>query len=420
MKTYLEFHDEKSSKFWEVTVEEATMTTRWGKVGSSGQSAVKQFETQSAAEAEANKKILEKSKKGYQVCGVREEQDESSSAGISTPVSEIQGDVLYRENPKNNSKFDFYYASLNGSNVTTRWGAAGGKVKSKSKDYESTDKAAKALNRAIKKQVEGGYFYCAGDENGPDLKAPMSLSEAPIDFDARLGMLADLGIFIHADHHYSFHDDHCDPLAVLRVHGCEHPDNPILDFKEAIRGSKEIIEHLEWYRDTAIRSSTQEEWLNELDDKTTGAYCTWHRLDSADPNMGAFLINGHAEAVELCVATKLLVGNVSDYKASHTRSHTRLENDRSGLSDIAYEIEDLIEDGGEPTELGRTCLTQCARLIAEIRHWLFAGCDVVSYDLTTDLTYMGLQRPFALRAYLVRNIETNVMWAYVYHMQFEF
>jgi len=43
MKTYQENHDEKSFKFWEVTVTGPTMTTRCGKFGSDEQSKEKTF-----------------------------------------------------------------------------------------------------------------------------------------------------------------------------------------------------------------------------------------------------------------------------------------------------------------------------------------------------------------------------------------
>ena len=65
MKTYLEFHDEKSSKFWEVTVKDATMITRWGKLGSDGQAKEKTFGSNDEAITEAAKIAGQKVRKGY-------------------------------------------------------------------------------------------------------------------------------------------------------------------------------------------------------------------------------------------------------------------------------------------------------------------------------------------------------------------
>ena len=65
MKIYLEYRDEKSSKFWEVTVTDPTMTTRWGKLGSDGQSKEKAYESKDEAIKEAEKLASQKVRKGY-------------------------------------------------------------------------------------------------------------------------------------------------------------------------------------------------------------------------------------------------------------------------------------------------------------------------------------------------------------------
>ncbi len=65
MKNYFEFKDDKSSKFWEISINDKTMTTRYGKIGTNGQSSEKPFETDVLAKKEYNKLIAEKTKKGY-------------------------------------------------------------------------------------------------------------------------------------------------------------------------------------------------------------------------------------------------------------------------------------------------------------------------------------------------------------------
>ncbi|MBL9025534.1 MAG: WGR domain-containing protein [Myxococcales bacterium] len=57
--------EDGASKFWEVSVEGADMTVRFGKIGTAGQSKTKTFASQAAAEAEAAKLIHEKTSKGY-------------------------------------------------------------------------------------------------------------------------------------------------------------------------------------------------------------------------------------------------------------------------------------------------------------------------------------------------------------------
>jgi predicted DNA-binding WGR domain protein len=72
MKRYFEFVGEdagrgvaSSAKFWEVMVEGGVLTVRFGKIGANGQTTVKEFDSQAAAEAEAEKLIAGKVKKGY-------------------------------------------------------------------------------------------------------------------------------------------------------------------------------------------------------------------------------------------------------------------------------------------------------------------------------------------------------------------
>jgi predicted DNA-binding WGR domain protein len=57
--------EDGSSKFWEAAVEGASLTTRWGKIGTAGQSKSKDFATPAAAEKELAKLTAEKRKKGY-------------------------------------------------------------------------------------------------------------------------------------------------------------------------------------------------------------------------------------------------------------------------------------------------------------------------------------------------------------------
>ena len=65
MKTYLEYKDNKSDKFWEVSVEGSVMTTRWGKIDSSGQSKKKHLSTHEIACDEAKKLSEKKQRLGY-------------------------------------------------------------------------------------------------------------------------------------------------------------------------------------------------------------------------------------------------------------------------------------------------------------------------------------------------------------------
>jgi DNA ligase-1 len=64
-KRYFEFVEGASSKFWEVSVNGNEMTTRWGRIGSAGQSKTKTFKDEASARAQAEKLIAEKTDDGY-------------------------------------------------------------------------------------------------------------------------------------------------------------------------------------------------------------------------------------------------------------------------------------------------------------------------------------------------------------------
>jgi predicted DNA-binding WGR domain protein len=62
---YFEFVEGNSSKFWEVSQSGNTMTTRWGRIGSAGQSKGKTFADDAAAANAVAGLIEEKTAEGY-------------------------------------------------------------------------------------------------------------------------------------------------------------------------------------------------------------------------------------------------------------------------------------------------------------------------------------------------------------------
>lgn len=64
MRTF-QFSDAKSHKFWNIDVQGNSFTVTYGKIGTAGQSQTKSFKDNATAQAEADKLIKEKTKKGY-------------------------------------------------------------------------------------------------------------------------------------------------------------------------------------------------------------------------------------------------------------------------------------------------------------------------------------------------------------------
>src|SRR5437899_533125 len=60
-----EFVEGTSSKFWEITLDGASFTTTYGKIGTAGQSTTKDWPDEAAARKEHDKLVAEKTKKGY-------------------------------------------------------------------------------------------------------------------------------------------------------------------------------------------------------------------------------------------------------------------------------------------------------------------------------------------------------------------
>src|SRR5215470_16835750 len=77
-RTYLELSEEggSSHKFYEVVVNGLELSIRYGRIGDAGQTQVKAFPSFEKAQAEAQKKIQEKLRKGYEhaVQGVRKKR----------------------------------------------------------------------------------------------------------------------------------------------------------------------------------------------------------------------------------------------------------------------------------------------------------------------------------------------------------
>jgi len=61
-----EFEEGTSHKFWEVSVSDTELTTRWGKIDTDGQSKTKPFASPEKAQTEMDKLIKEKTGKGYE------------------------------------------------------------------------------------------------------------------------------------------------------------------------------------------------------------------------------------------------------------------------------------------------------------------------------------------------------------------
>lgn len=92
----LEFEEGTSSKFWRARVEGKTLYVNYGKIGSNGQTQVKDLGDPAAATAEYDKLVREKRKKGYHDAGARPDgpqgKDEDDEDGDDDGGDDDAGD----------------------------------------------------------------------------------------------------------------------------------------------------------------------------------------------------------------------------------------------------------------------------------------------------------------------------------------
>jgi len=103
-KTYLELSEDggKSHKFYEVIVDGKSLSIRFGRIGDKGQTKVTTFASPDKARAEAQKKLAEKTKKGYApaVIGQRQKRTVTRREIVSKRSTATQAPVLWKFDSK--------------------------------------------------------------------------------------------------------------------------------------------------------------------------------------------------------------------------------------------------------------------------------------------------------------------------------
>lgn len=97
---HLEFEEGTSSKFWRARVEGKTLYVNYGKIGSNGQTQVKQLGDPDAAQAEYDKLVREKRKKGYVDAGGGGGGDDEPDDGDEDEDEDEGGDEDEDEAPR--------------------------------------------------------------------------------------------------------------------------------------------------------------------------------------------------------------------------------------------------------------------------------------------------------------------------------
>ena len=144
-KVELVFSDGKSNKFWRARTEGSTMYVNFGRIGTTGQTQVKEFGSPGEADAALDKQAGSKRKKGY--------GDDPGASGGATPAAAPQAPALPGEPDSVTMVLEH-----NGRNVELTLHYDGSVIRTEvSETYASSEAAAAAFVRIQQAMAADGY-----------------------------------------------------------------------------------------------------------------------------------------------------------------------------------------------------------------------------------------------------------------------
>ena len=175
-KRYFEFSEGSSNKFWEVWCDGASLYTRYGKIGSTGQLTVKDLASKDAAKQAHDKLVREKTGKGYveQGKGTNAKSNDKTN-GAATPADVIPEGAI-RLVTGDGKAAKFWQIHVDGKKLVIKSGKAGtpGTVEKKTiKDAWMIDFER---NKAIAEMRRKGYELAY---SGPQPKTPPTPASDP-------------------------------------------------------------------------------------------------------------------------------------------------------------------------------------------------------------------------------------------------
>jgi predicted DNA-binding WGR domain protein len=195
-----EFVEGSSSKFWEIQLEGTSFITTYGRIGTDGQSSMKEWDTEARARKEYDKLVAEKVKKGYLLVGgadaapAREESEDDIDTVVAAAPSRPAAAAKPKAAPKKaappppppedddeddesedgasdgaryfefveGSSSKFWEVRLEGTAVMTRYGRIGSDGQETMKEYDSDAKAKKEYDKLVAEKTKKGYVEKSG------------------------------------------------------------------------------------------------------------------------------------------------------------------------------------------------------------------------------------------------------------------
>ena len=190
-----EFSEGPSNKFWEINLSGKSFTTTYGKIGTPGQTTIKQFGSDADAKKEHDKLVAEKTKKGYElVAGSKaakaapaapakatkatkatpatDDDDDNDDddgeaapkkkaaaaakpAAKPTPAKAAKGARYFEFSEGSSNKF--WEITLAGTDVKTRYGKIGTPGQQTLKEFGDAAGAKKEYDKLIAEKTKKGY-----------------------------------------------------------------------------------------------------------------------------------------------------------------------------------------------------------------------------------------------------------------------
>ena len=150
---------------------------------------------------------------------------------------------LYKQDDSLISAFNFVEIVASECEVVIVTCSANGKRIEKTKEYKDSTKAIIAAEKYSAKQVSDGYFECDGDQDGPFLKVPLGLGDAPNNFNERLEKLKACGLILYTVDYHNDTLDRCSPLEKFFVSNKKISNKPLQLLSAEILSSKDLQGH---------------------------------------------------------------------------------------------------------------------------------------------------------------------------------
>ena len=174
-KRYFEFSEGTSNKFWEVWVDGTKVLTRYGKIGASGQTTVKDEGSPAGAQKLHDKLVGEKTKKGYaEKGGGGAAAPAAAPAATKVAVKKVQAPAptpppakaaapatveagFRRFEFSEGSSNKFWEVKVEGEQQIVRFGKIGTAGQLKEKDFDSAGEAKADTKKLIAEKTGKGY-----------------------------------------------------------------------------------------------------------------------------------------------------------------------------------------------------------------------------------------------------------------------